>query len=463
MKKLTQFSLLTLAFVLAFTLGISQFAQAQETPTTTEDIALDETVTATDLNVTLPNSGLASFFKNITNGLHYALTFNPVAKAELRLKQANEVLLLAQQALQNNPDSIKAKAMYDSYMEKYQKRMEQLQQKVEQFKDKAQNNAKIDQFLNKLTDNSLKQQRLMDHVAGLLTDDQRAKLQEKRETSLKTLSEALKNLDDASKLPERLDNIMNRQTGSQLIHLKNLEVLQNLKEKLPEEALKGIQNAEENALKRLNSAIQNIDPELRKEKIQNYLNNSNSDPITEMQTLQTLSEDPSLPQELKASIPGIQNAKAEQIDAMINSFKNDEHKVRNLERIRQIENPETKTLLREVEQKYVDPNTPANTPLKVDNLKEGVRTNYKEGTKPARQQGDVTKDKDIRDRVKDEPVENSQRDSVKQGIRDSVKEQEKPARQEGGVDKDKDLRDQYKGSSEKVTEPVAEPTEATNQ
>lgn len=444
MNKLIKSSLLILALILVSTILAINIAQAQET-IPTEEVALDETVTPSDLNVTLPVSGPFSFLKNVANGLQYALTFNPVAKAEIKLKQANEALLMAQQALQNNPEDFKAKEMYDSYLEKYTKRMEQLQQKVETFKDKAQNNPKIDQFLNKLTDNSLKQQRLMDHVSGLLTDEQRANLQDKRETSIKTLSEALKNLDDANNLPARLDNIMNQQTGSPLIHLKNLDVLQNLKDRLPAEALKGIQNAEENVVKRLNAAVNNIEPGLRKEKIQNYFTNSNGDPITEIQTMETLSEDPTLPQELKAAIPGIQNMKTEAIDAMINGFKNDEHKVRNLERIRQIENPQTKTLLREIEQKYVDPSAPANTPLKADNLKAGVRANLKEGTKPARQQGDVTKDKDLRDRIKDEPVQ-SQRDTVKDAVREGVKSDTKPVRMqekvEGGLDKVKDVANQ---------------------
>lgn len=375
MNKLTKLSLLILACVLVSAPGISQFAQAQETTTATEDVALDETITPTDLNVTLPTGGIFGFFRSVANGLQYALTFNPVAKAELRLKQANEVLLMAQQALQNNQESIKAKEMYDSYLEKYEKRMEQLQQKVEQFKDKAQNNAKIDQFLNKLTDNSLKQQRLMDHVAGLLTDDQRAKLQEKRETSLKTLGEALKNLDDVNKLPERLENAMNRQTGSRLIHLKNLEVLQGLKNQLPAEALKGIQNAEERTLKRLNTAIQSLDPEARQERLHNYLNNSNSDTVTQIEAIGALEASAETTSDLKQILPEIKKDKVERIDNAINAFKNDEHKVRQLERIRQIEDPQTKTLFKQVEEKYVNPNAPEKAPLKVDDLKQGVRAN----------------------------------------------------------------------------------------
>lgn len=387
-----------LAFVLASAVSTINIAQAQEAAPT-EEVALDETIAPSDLNVTIPQSGLASLFHSVTNGLQTLMTFNPVAKAELQLKQANEALVMAQQALQNNPEDVKAKEMYGAYMEKYQKRMEQLQEKMVKFKDKAATNPKIDQFLNQLTDNSLKQQRLMDHVAGLLTDEQRANLQDKRETSIKTLSEALKNLDDSGNLPARLDSIMNQQTGSPLIHLKNLDVLQNLKDRLPEEALKGLQNAEENVVKRLNAAVNNIEPGLRKEKIQNYFTNSNGDPITEMQTMETLSENPTLSQELKTAIPGLQGAKAEQIDTLMNALKNDEHKVRNLERIRQMENPQSKTLLREMEQKLNNVTTPKNEAAAPDNtVKQIIKQDIQNQTKPVRMEkieGGVDKIKDV--------------------------------------------------------------------
>jgi len=408
MNKLLKLSLPIIALVLLF--AATSLVYAQEA--TTSDVALDETVTPSDLNVTVPQSGLASLFHNFTNGLQTLLTFNPVAKAELQLKQANEALATAQQALQNNPDDVKSKAKYEAYMEKFQNKMEKLQQKIDTFKDKAETNPKIDQFLNQLTDNSLKQQRLMDHLSGLLTDEQRANLLDKRETAIKTLGEALKNLDDSGNLPTRLDNIINQQTGSPLIHLKNLEVLQNLKEKLPEEALQGLQNAEENAVKRLNAAIQNMNVSDRQEKIQAYITNSNSDPIATMETLQKLAEDPTTLQEIKAAIPGIQSMKVEQIDSMINAFKNDEHKVRNLERIRQIEDPQTKTLLRQIEQKYNNPDAPVNsvnTPR--DAAKNAIQQGIKNNTKPVKMQekveGGVDKVKD----VKQNAINNQQKEN----------------------------------------------------
>ena len=431
----------------------------------TDDVALDETVTAEDLGVSEPSTGFFGFLKNIGSGVQYALTFNPIKKAELKLEHANDALLKAQNYLEENPDSIKAQEKYEKYMEKYEKKMTQVQEKVEKIKDKAETNPKIDQFLNKLTDNSFKQQRIMDHVSEFLDDDQIANLQEKRDKSLKTVGEALKNLDDESNLPERLENAMNNQEGSRLIHLKNLEVLEALKNQVPEEALKGIQNAQDNAIKRLNEALQDIDPVERHNRFNEYLNNSNSDPLLQLETLSGL-EDGVISQDIKSLIPAIKNDKIERVDNMIEAFKNDEHKIKNLERIRQIEDPQTKTMLRHVENKYVDPNTPANTPLRADNLKEGVRANYQEGTKPARQEGGIDKDKDIRDRIKDED-ESTQRDTVKDATREAVHEDEKPVRVqervEGGVDKVKDVNQDRTDALRKENQIQTAPSTDTDQ
>ncbi|HLC64288.1 MAG TPA: DUF5667 domain-containing protein, partial [Patescibacteria group bacterium] len=131
-----------------------------------EDVAMDETVTAEDLEVAEPAVGLFGFFQNVKNTVQSALTFDPIKKAELKLKQANQALLKAQNYLENNPDNQKAQEKYEKYLEKYEQKMEQVKERIGQFKEKAEENPKIDALLDKLMDNAFKQQRLMDKVSG---------------------------------------------------------------------------------------------------------------------------------------------------------------------------------------------------------------------------------------------------------------------------------------------------------
>jgi len=447
----TKLTMIALALMLVIGLVLAGPAQAQEST----DVALDENVTAADLGVSEPATGLLGFFKNVANGVQYAFTVNPVKKAELKLKHANDALLRAEAALANNPDSIKGQEKYNKYLEKYEKKYAQVQEKVQTFKEKAETNPAIDNFLNRFTDNTLKHQRVMDHVSSFLDDDQRAKLQETRDETVKTFGEILKNLDDKDKLPERLDNVMGEQKGSQLIHLKNMEMLGALKNQLPEDYKDMIHEAEEKSLHRLNQAIQNTNPVERHNRLNTYFENSSSDPLLQVEVLQALEEAPanlSGLQTLKANIPAIKNGRIEKVDNMIDAFKNDNHKIKHLERIRNIDDPETKNVLRHIENKYVNPETPEGTPLRVDYLKESVRKGVHEDEKPDwmknKVEGGVDKLKDTRSNIHPDPT---LRDNVKDQTRDAVHEGERPEymenKVEGGFDKVRDVR-QQQGSTD---------------
>lgn len=376
MTKLIKLSIVTLALVLVSTLAVTNVAMAQD------DVTLDETVTAEDLGVLAPSSGIFGFLKNVGFGIKYALTFNPVKKAELKLNHASQALLAAATALENKPDDVKAKARYDSYLEKYEKRMDQLQQQVQNIKDKAPFNEKIETFMNKVYDSTFKQQRLMDHANSLISDEQRAKLMEARENSLKTLGEAIKNLDDVDKLPERLETALNMQDGSRLIHLKNLEVLHALESQVPDAAIKGIKNAEEQSIHRLNAALQNLEPEARIDRFHTYMDGSNSDPLVQLQALEALEDDPTTLHDIRGNIPALKNDKVERLNEVVDMLQDDPHNVRYIERVRE--------------------HAPEAVPTTRDTVKEGVRESVHEGTIPERVEGGRDKVKDTRNLIKDQ-------------------------------------------------------------
>jgi len=100
--------LLGLTALLAVTVIMAVRVLAQETMAESEDVTLDENVTATDLGVSEPTDGLFGFLKNIAGNVRYALTFDLVKKTELKLEHANTALLKAEQALAENPQSLKA-------------------------------------------------------------------------------------------------------------------------------------------------------------------------------------------------------------------------------------------------------------------------------------------------------------------------------------------------------------------
>jgi len=77
-------------------------------------------------------------------------------------------------------------------------------------------------------------------------------------------------LEDTDKLPERLETNLEKVEGSKYKNFKNLEILLELAEKVPEQAKEAIQKAQENSLKRLKGDLEKMSSE-DQEKFKDYL------------------------------------------------------------------------------------------------------------------------------------------------------------------------------------------------
>jgi len=99
------------------------------------------------------------------------------------------------------------------------------------------------------------------------------KFKEVREGSLEKFGKVLNQLEEKEKIHERIGKIIEEQKGSEFKHFKNLEILKELEERVPEEAKEAIKLAQENALKRLEVEIKEIPEETRLEKFDRYVYN----------------------------------------------------------------------------------------------------------------------------------------------------------------------------------------------
>lgn len=249
--------LIGLIVVLVLGAGI---ALAQEEAT--EAINLDEDIQAQDLGISepkvLPDSPFY-FLKNWARGVQNVLTFNPIKKAELRLKIANEKLMEAKKIIQKteNVELIKKAT------ENYQQETEKIKNQVEKIKEKAKENPEVEKFLDKFVDQQTLHQKLLQKLETQVPARAFEKIQEAREAHLETFQGVMLKLEDRrEKITEKLDRILEEQKGSQFKEFKNLEVLKNLEEKVvPEEAKEAIKQAEENAIIRLKSNLEEMSPE----------------------------------------------------------------------------------------------------------------------------------------------------------------------------------------------------------
>lgn len=380
----------------------SQKTLAQGTTAT-----IEPTITAADLGVSEPASGFVGWFRNLVYNIQYGLTFNPVKKANMKLDQVNQRLLEAQKFLLENPDKQQAQIQYQQALAKYERTMQKVQTLTERFKDKSATNPKIDQFMNRFTDNVLKQQMIIDKMKNNLTPEKLQLLEKIDENTLKTMGEILKNVDDPARIPDRINNAINNLPGvmAEAKYLKGLEFLNLLDENSRGDLKTVIQSSADRTLTRLQAAWKNQDPEARTERFKEYLNGP-GDPILQLKVIDQVMNDPNTPVNLKTIIQAAKTDKVQKIEEAVNAFKNDEHRVRYLERVRQIEDPMTKPLLQGIENRYNNPTAPEDQ-TRLERAQENVKSDIQQQGTTDSATNSIQEDKDLRDAARNRLNQNS--------------------------------------------------------
>ncbi len=278
------FFLICFLVIGGFLISLNAFAQEN----VDEEIAADKDITAEDLEIsepkTLPDSPFY-FIKDFWRGVRSTFTFNPIKKAELRLRFANEKLIEAKKLAEKTGKE----EIFQKTLEKYQGEMEKIKARVEKFKEKAKDNPKIDAFLDRFTDRAFKHQRLMDRLEKRLSDKPEVleRIRNVKERSLEYFGKVIERLEEKDKIPERLEKNLEEIEGSKYKNFKNLEVLIELENKVSEEAREAIKQAQENSLNRLHSDLENMSSQ-DQEKFKDYLDKIGGDQALQLQILERL-------------------------------------------------------------------------------------------------------------------------------------------------------------------------------
>ena len=290
-----------LSFAMLFMLGVGALSLAQGAPPTTapEAVNLDEDVQSQDLGVQepklLPDSPFY-FLKDWARAIQSTFTFNPVKKAELRMKFANEKLMEVKKIVEKSKDP----KVIKKATENYQQEVENVKNQADKIKEKAKENPEVDKFLNKFISQQVLHQKLLQKLETQVPSQALEKIKEAREEHLERFKDVMLKLEDrGEKITEKLDKILEEQKGSQFKNFKNLEVLKNLEEKVPEEAKGAIQKAEENALKRLQGDLEKMSPE-DQEKFGEYLEKISGEKERQLEIMEKIkSESPELKENLE--------------------------------------------------------------------------------------------------------------------------------------------------------------------
>lgn len=250
------------------------------------DVALDENVSAEDLEIKepklLPDSPFY-FLKNWSRGIRSFFTFNPIAKAELKQKFANEKLIELKKLTERKKDA----EIIKKATENYQREIEKVKAAAEKIKQKAEENPKVDKFLNKFVKHQALHQRVLGKLENQVPPEAFEKIEQARERHLERFGEVMTKLEEKEKIGERLEENLEKIKGSKYKNFRNLEVLAELEEKVPEQAKEAIQKAQESTLKRLKGDLEKMSPE-DQERFKKYLDKISGEKEKQLEIIENL-------------------------------------------------------------------------------------------------------------------------------------------------------------------------------
>jgi hypothetical protein len=278
--------ILSVAFLFS---GLAISAQEESSVADTEEVTLDEEVLSEDLGVNeptlLPDSPFY-FLKNWGRAIQSTFTFNTVKKAELREKFANEKLIEVRKMIELGRESEAVQKGIQNYREEIQSAKEA----TEKIRERAEENEQVGTFLDKFIQQQTLHQRILQNLEEQVPEEVFEKIKEAREEHLEKFGEVMSRLEeDPEQMRERLEENLRDVKGSEFKEFKNIEILKELEERVPEEARESIRGAINNTLNRLGTTIEGITPEAM-EKFKTYTETISGDKEKQLEILESLKE-----------------------------------------------------------------------------------------------------------------------------------------------------------------------------
>lgn len=317
MSKLTKFFVLIVGLIFIFGAVSSAQETTGEEPSeeALEEVALDETVEAEDLEITeptlLPDSPFY-FFKNWGREIRAFFTFNKVNKANLRARYASEKLL----ELRKLTEKVKDPEIIKKATENYDREIGKIKAAADKIRETATENPKVGRFLDKFIKQQVLHQKILEKLEEQVPVEAFEKIAESREKHLERFGEVMHKLENKTKITERLEKNLRELKGSEFKGFKNLEILKRLEEKVPEEAKEAIRKARENTLRRLKEKLEQMSTTTQ-EKFTDYIERIRGTEENKMEILENLKselrETPRLLEKLENIREGIIERLPEQI------------------------------------------------------------------------------------------------------------------------------------------------------
>ena len=358
-----------------------QVLEAQETIPSTEIIAqaaemvkADEEISAQDLEVKepilLPDNPLYGF-KDIWRGIKKAVTFNPLKKAELELQYANEKMIESDKLTEKNEGKLKEAAetieqsekmieeakvseksdeeikktieaaekqrekaekdiqkissRLEKTLDSYAKDIEKIEKRSEKLKEKMEDSPALDNFIDKFTDQQFKHQRLLDKIEkDIPRGEILEKTEEVKEKVMENFGQILTNLVATEEMGEKITQTIEQQKGSDFSDFKNLEVLKELEEKVPEQAKDAIRQAQNNTLRRMKEVMETM-PQEQNGLFKEYVKNISGNESRQLKIIDDFSSQ-EMPESVRNEMEKAKETSFDRIQERMEQLKSDSQK-----------------------------------------------------------------------------------------------------------------------------------------
>lgn len=248
------------SFAVLMTAGVAFGQTATDTASALNAKAIQqaESVTTSDLGVS--NPGLLPtnpfyFFKELTRNVQRVFTFNPVAKARLEVKIANEKAAEAKKIQETVPNDNNA---IIKGVKNYQAAQERVNTSLEALKTTASTTPGFEVLMNSVATDVVSHQKVLDEIGVKASDSTdvknavdsaKLKIDESAATAIK---------EDPADFASKLQNALIDSKGSELKHLRSVEIITNIEARAPEAAKPALLKVQENLTNKLNESIQQV-------------------------------------------------------------------------------------------------------------------------------------------------------------------------------------------------------------
>mgnify|MGYP000243218868 CR=1 FL=1 len=286
--------------ILIFTLifAFEGIVLAQKIP----EVIQDEEVSIKELEISEPKilpDNPFYFLKNWQRAIRLFFAFSESKKTELRLKFANERLVEMKKLIDLGKDP--------RFLEKT---LNEFQKEVEKISKESGENLK--KFSEKLVHQQILHQKILEKLESQVPPEVYQKIKEHREKHLEIFAQVMQKIETKEKIGEMIANELAKIKGSQFKEFKDLEMLEELKEKMPEEVKGKIEEKKLEIEEKFREKLEKISDE-GKERFKNYLEQISGDNLRHLVIISNL-EGEEISEKLSEVLENAKEKKIERIE-----------------------------------------------------------------------------------------------------------------------------------------------------